>query len=102
MDLSAQFLLTIGGILLLGLLTSALAGRIFLPRVTLLLIFGILIGGDGLNLIQPVFTERFELIADLTLLMVGFLLGGKLTLDSVRESAGRFSGLRSPLHYRRP
>jgi len=89
MDLSAQFLLTIGGILLLGLLTSALAGRIFLPRVTLLLIFGILIGGDGLNLIQPVFTERFELIADLTLLMVGFLLGGKLTLDSVRESAGQ-------------
>ena len=87
MDLSAQFLLTIGGILLLGLLTSTLARRTFLPRVTLLLIFGILIGGDGLDLIPPVFTERFELAAAMTLLMVGFLLGGKLTAESIRGSA---------------
>jgi len=86
MESSAQFLLTIGGILLLGLLTSTIARRTFLPRVTLLLVFGILIGPSGLNVVPVVFAERFDLIADMTLVMVGFLLGGKLTLESLRES----------------
>ncbi|MGI9201015.1 MAG: cation:proton antiporter [Woeseiaceae bacterium] len=86
MESSAQFLLTIGGILLLGLLTSTIARRTFLPRVTLLLVFGILIGPSGLNVVPVVFSERFDLIADMTLVMVGFLLGGKLTTESLRES----------------
>lgn len=88
MESSAQFLLTVSGILLLGLLTSTLARRTFLPRVTLLLIFGILIGGDGLDIIPAIFSDRFDLIADITLLMVGFLLGGKLSRDSLQESKG--------------
>ena len=88
MESSAQFLLTVSGILLLGLLTSTVAKRTFLPRVTLLLFFGILIGEDGLAIIPTIFSDRFELIADLTLLMVGFLLGGKLTQESLRDSKG--------------
>jgi Kef-type K+ transport system membrane component KefB len=88
MESSAQFLLTIGGILLLGLLTSTIARRTFLPRVTLLLIFGIIIGKDLLNIIPSIFSARFEIIADITLLMVGFLLGGKLTRESLQDSAG--------------
>ncbi|MBU0664449.1 MAG: cation:proton antiporter [Proteobacteria bacterium] len=89
MEVSSQFLLTIGGILLLGLLTSTLARRTFLPRVTLLLIFGIVIGKEALDIIPQVFSDHFEIIADMTLVMVGFLLGGKLTKASVRESAGK-------------
>jgi Kef-type K+ transport system membrane component KefB len=85
---SAQFLLTMGGILLLGLFISALAQRTFLPRVTLLLIFGMIIGNEFLNLIPDIFSERFDMIADMTLLMVGFLLGGKLTLPSLKDQAG--------------
>lgn len=88
-QISAQFLLTIGGILLLGLLISTLAHRTVLPRITLLLLFGIVIGGELLDIIPPVITNRFEIIADMTLLMVGFLLGGKLGADSTRNSAGK-------------
>lgn len=88
MEPSAEFLLTIGGILMLGLLTSTLAQRTFLPRVTFLLIFGAIIGPEALNVIPPLFSARFELIADMTLLMVGFMLGGKLTIDSLKESVG--------------
>jgi len=44
MEPSAQFILTVGSILLLGLFTSAIAKRTFLPHVTLLLFFGIIIG----------------------------------------------------------
>ena len=88
MESSAPFLLTLGGILLLGLITSTLAERTTLPRVTLLLVFGLIIGHDGLNIIPLEFSSYFDLIAEITLLMVGFLLGGKLTLDSLKESAG--------------
>ena len=88
MEASAQFLLTIGGILLLGLLTSTIASRTFFPRVTLLLIFGVIIGKETLDLIPQIFSDRFDIIAHMTLLMVGFLLGGKLTIVSLRDSAG--------------
>jgi len=89
MDSAPQFLLTLGGILLLGLITSAIGRNTPLPRVTLLLIFGVLIGQQGLNIIPPLFTDSFELIADMALLMVGFLLGGKLTRNSLRHSVGK-------------
>ena len=84
---ASQFLLTIGGFLLLGLLTSTLGRYTFLPRVTLLLIFGIIIGQEGLDIIPPMFLERFDIIATMALLMVGFLLGGKLTRESFQRSA---------------
>ncbi|MCP4392043.1 MAG: cation:proton antiporter, partial [Gammaproteobacteria bacterium] len=84
-DISSQFLLTVGVILLVGLIFSAVAQRSFLPRATLLLIFGAIIGESLLDLIPDLFTRRFELIADITLLMVGFLLGGKLTASSLRD-----------------
>jgi Kef-type K+ transport system membrane component KefB len=89
MQSSSQFLLTLGGILLLGLVTSTLGQRSFLPRVTLLLIFGIIIGKGMLDIVPSVFSDRFEIIADMALLMVGFLLGGKLTVDSLRQSASK-------------
>jgi Kef-type K+ transport system membrane component KefB len=84
-DISSQFLLTLGVILLIGLMFSTIAERSFLPRATLLLIFGAIIGDSMFNLIPAMFTQRFELIADITLLMVGFLLGGKLTASSLRD-----------------
>jgi Kef-type K+ transport system membrane component KefB len=84
---SALFLSTIGGLLLIGLFASALAKKTFLPRVTILLIFGAFIGQSGINLIPESFTQHFSLIADMTLLMVGFLLGGKITKRSLKGSA---------------
>jgi Kef-type K+ transport system membrane component KefB len=86
MDPTAQILLTLGGILLLGLATDVLGQRTFLPRVTLMLLFGILIGPGMLDLIPLVVTDRFELIASMALLMVGFLLGSRLTRDNLRRS----------------
>lgn len=86
MESSSQFLLALGGILLIGLATAALGHRTFLPRITLLLIFGVIIGKEALDIIPPVFSERFELIANMALLMVGFLIGGKLTKDSLQQS----------------
>ncbi len=86
---SAQFLLTIGGIFLLGLLTNAIARHTVFPRVTLLLLFGVIIGDEVLGVVPEIFENRFDIIADMTLLMVGFLIGGKLTKGSLGESGRR-------------
>ena len=89
MHSTSQFLLALGGILLLGLVMSALGQRTLLPRVTLLLILGVVIGKEMLDIIPPVFSELFDIIAVIALLMVGFLLGGRLTIDSLRQSMGK-------------
>ena len=86
MQTAYQFLLTLGSLFLLGLLTDFLGRKTFLPRVTLLLLFGAIIGPDVLNIIPSVFTDRFEIIADMALLMVAFLLGGKLTVSSLKKT----------------
>ena len=80
----AILLISLGGIFLLGLLTDILGRKTPLPRVTLLLIFGVIIGEEVSNLIPVSVTSRFELITDIALLMVGFLLGGRLTINSFK------------------
>ena len=74
------FLLTIGSVLISGILISALGRNTFLPRVSLLLLFGVIIGRGGLDLIPIIFSNQFEIISEIALLMVGFLLGGKLIM----------------------
>jgi Kef-type K+ transport system membrane component KefB len=83
---TGQFLLALGGMLLLGMAADMLGRRTFLPRVSLLVVFGIIIGQDGLDLIPGPLTDNFDLIANMALLMIGFLLGGKLSVASFRES----------------
>ena len=70
---------------MLGLATDVLGQRTLLPRVTLMLLFGMLIGPGMLDLVPTVVTDRFELIASMALLMVGFLLGGRLTRDRLQR-----------------
>jgi Kef-type K+ transport system membrane component KefB len=89
MHQSAEFLFAIGGILLLGLAADFLGRRTFLPRVTLLLTFGILMGDEVLGVIPVSVSSRFEIITDMALLMIGFLLGGKLTLKAFKKSGGQ-------------
>ena len=85
MQQTAEFLFTIGGILLLALGTDFLGRHTILPRVSLLLVFGVIIGDDLLGLVPTSVSNRFELITIVALLMVGFLLGGRLTLQSLRK-----------------
>jgi Kef-type K+ transport system membrane component KefB len=82
-----ELLLTLSAILLVGLVTDAIGRHTFLPRVTLLLLFGVVIGEQMLDLIPALFTDHFDIIANMALLMVGFLLGGKLTANFLKQSA---------------
>lgn len=81
----AQILLGLGSILLLGLAADALGRRTPLPRVTLLLIFGFIVGPSGLDFLSTRLESWFPVVADIALVMVGFLLGEQLTMARLRE-----------------
>ncbi len=81
----AEILITFGGLFLVGLLAD-LAGRHSpLPRVTLLLVAGFLIGPSVLNWLPEFTGDWFPVLTDIALAMIGFLLGQKLTPAKLRE-----------------
>ncbi|NMP30070.1 cation:proton antiporter [Thalassotalea sp. M1531] len=87
MDTQTIFLISLGSLLLAGLTISLVGQRTLFPRVTLLIGFGILVGPEGIGLIPDIVTRQFDIIAQIALLMVGFLIGGKLTKSAIEESS---------------
>jgi len=85
MDDTARTLITLGIVLLLGLVTDAIGQRTRLPRVTLLLIFGFVIGPAGFDFLSPSEEKWFTIVTDMALIMIGFLLGEKFTLSFLRQ-----------------
>ena len=86
---NAEFVLSIGAFLLLGLAADVLGRRTVIPRVTLILCCGILIGDEMLGLIPDVLLGRFPLIADMALMMIGFLLGGRLRFAALKADGAQ-------------
>lgn len=75
----AGFLITLGVLFLAGLAADQLGSVTRLPRVTLLLMLGIAVGGAGLDLIPEEVAQWFDELSVVALTMVAFLLGGSLT-----------------------
>ncbi len=86
MEGPAETLTTLGVILLAGLVADLIGRRTALPRVTLLLLSGLLIGPTGLDLLPDLGQQWFPTVANMALVMVGFLLGEKLTVASLRKN----------------
>jgi Kef-type K+ transport system membrane component KefB len=84
-DSTAIALLTLGALFLAGLGADVLGRRTRLPRVTLLLLVGVVAGPLGLDLLPELATKWFAFVAHLALVMVAFLLGGELTPALLRE-----------------
>ena len=78
-------LLLIGGIMLLALGAHTLGQRLHVPRVTLLLLVGALAGPEVLDLMPANFSDGFRLVTELTLAMVGFLLGERMSFRDLRQ-----------------
>ncbi|MBK1707329.1 cation:proton antiporter [Halochromatium glycolicum] len=86
---AVPILLTVGGIFLIGLCADFLGRHTFLPRVTLLLLAGILVGPEVLDLL-PDFTEQwFPVLTNLALAMIGFLIGQSIQPESLRRLGRR-------------
>lgn len=78
----AQTLITLGALLLGGLAVETIGRRLPVPRVTLLLVFGFLIGPDMAGWLSASEAQRwFEPMTTIALVMVGFLIGEKFRPD---------------------
>jgi Kef-type K+ transport system membrane component KefB len=78
MALSQSFLV-LAGLFLAGLAADWLGTRTRLPRVTLLLLVGVVMGSAGFDLIPAEAVAWYEALSVMALTMVAFLLGGSLT-----------------------
>lgn len=68
-------LVLVGALLLAGYAAHLLGGRLHVPRVTLLILLGIVIGPYSLHIVPATVSEWFSYVAHFALAMVGFLLG---------------------------
>jgi Kef-type K+ transport system membrane component KefB len=78
-------LIAIGSLFLVGLATDELGRRTRLPRVTLLMLFGVLIGPAGADILPPEAKSGYEFLASTALTMVAFLLGGVLSVPKLQR-----------------
>jgi Kef-type K+ transport system membrane component KefB len=70
----------------LGMVADILGRKTPLPRVTLLLLAGIMLGPAGFSLLPQVFVQEwFPMLTHVALCMVGFLLGQELTWSAIRK-----------------
>ena len=66
----SQLLTLFGGLFLISLVVSPIATHLKIPRVTLLIISGVVLGPQGLSLLNGVSETWFPFIADITLLII--------------------------------
>ena len=78
-----QIFLAIGVALLCGLLADELGRRTPLPRVTVLILLGVLAGESFLGIVPSGLNELYDFLAAIALTMVAFLLGGRLSLGTL-------------------
>ncbi|AXI55991.1 Na(+)/H(+)-K(+) antiporter GerN (plasmid) [Pseudoseohaeicola sp. NH-UV-7] len=73
----------LGVLFLAGLVADQLGHATRLPRVTMLLLLGLLVGQSGFDLLPETSTEWFEPLSIIALTMVAFLLGSELTGENL-------------------
>ncbi len=78
-------LITLGCLFIVGLATDLIGRRTRLPRVTLLILFGVLAGPAGFDVVPAAVRVWYEPLAAIALTMVAFLLGGALSLETLRK-----------------
>jgi Kef-type K+ transport system membrane component KefB len=78
-------LLSIGVLFLVGLIADVLGRRTHIPRVTLLILVGVLIGRSGLEMLPAELEHWYEFLAAAALTMVAFLLGGALSREKLKR-----------------
>ncbi|MGI9325244.1 MAG: cation:proton antiporter [Pseudomonadales bacterium] len=77
--------LTLGGLFAIGLLADLIGRYTLLPRVTVLIVSGVLVGPSLLAIVPQAYVDLwFPSLTTLALAMIGFLLGQSLTLDEIR------------------
>ena len=83
---SGHLLLVWGAFLLVGFVAHYVGRRTHVPRVTLLLVLGVLTGPAVLDLVPHGVSEWFPTVSRVALSMVGFILGHQFEWRSLRRT----------------
>jgi Kef-type K+ transport system membrane component KefB len=67
------------------MLADEVGRRARLPRVSLMIVFGVAVGPSGFDLLPRAFQDWYSFLASAALTMVAFLLGGRLSLATLRS-----------------
>ncbi|MCU9850000.1 cation:proton antiporter [Defluviimonas sp. WL0024] len=81
----AATLIAIGVLFLAGIAVDAFGRRLHVPRVTLLVLLGVVAGPPVLDLLPPALARTDDMVAPVALTMVAFLLGGQLKPSTLSE-----------------
>ena len=92
-QLTTEILITFGGLFLVGLLADLVGRYTPLPRVTLLLLAGLLMGPSLLDWLPQFTRDWFPILTNIALAMIGFMLGAKITLSRLNEAGHRVIAL---------
>lgn len=83
-------LILMGALMLIGLVAHEAGQRTALPRVSLLILGGVLVGPSGFDLLPAGSHDHwFPMVANVALAIVGFQLGESLKLEKLRKLGGR-------------
>ena len=89
--------IALGALFLAGLAADMLGRRTKLPRVTILLVLGMLIGTPGLDLVAGEIGALYDILSIIALTMVAFLLGSSLRIETLRQRAAWSGWRRHPI-----
>lgn len=84
-----ELFLALATLFLLGVAARVLGLKTSVPQVTLLIVGGIAIGPSGLDLFSEHREDWFPVVSDAALVMLGFLMGGSLTVNAFRDHGKR-------------
>ncbi|WP_031480537.1 cation:proton antiporter [Maridesulfovibrio frigidus] len=86
MTTSALTLITLGLLFLLGLVADFIGRSTFIPRVSTLMVFGFCIGPAGFDVLPAETSEWIEVVSDMALVMIGFILGSSLKISDFKKN----------------
>lgn len=84
----STILITFGGLFLVGLVADLIGRHSPIPRVSLLIVVGVLIGPSALDWLPKFTSDWFPVLTNIALAMIGFTLGQSLTKQKLM-SMGR-------------
>jgi len=80
-----NLVLAIGIMIIVGFFGGMIANRFKFPRITGYIIIGILLSPSLLNIISVATIKNLDIITDIALGIIAFLIGGSLRLESLRK-----------------
>lgn len=90
---SANLILLLGAILLLGSLGGRLFQKLKIPQVVGYIVIGIIIGQSGFRILSKNVIISLTPLSSLALSLIGFLIGGELKLKTIKKYGKQFVGI---------